>query len=99
MDTGEGAGGKCHTAEYWILNVTPELQGVSAKFMTCWLCLSWWMPTARIISPIFQPCKASPDNVLEGDARPLWLCTPKRYDAAKGVSCFAVVLQLFIPLR
>lgn len=75
-------GEKCCTMEYWILNVTSELQGVSARFMTCWLFLRWWMLKVRIISPVFQTCKANTKNVLKGDARALWLRTLKRDKAA-----------------
>lgn len=84
-------GGKCCTTEYWILNVTPELQGVSARFMTRWLFLSWWMLKVRIISPILQPCKASTNSVLEGDARAFWLCTLKRYEAVIYVELVALL--------
>lgn len=60
--------------------------------MTCWLFLSWWMLKVRILSPIFQPCKASTNNVLKGGAKALWLCTLKRYEAAIYVALVALLL-------
>lgn len=40
------------------------------------------MLKVRIISHASQTCKASTKNVLEGDARALWLCTLKKDEAA-----------------
>lgn len=49
------------------------------------------MLKVRIISRIFQPCKASTNNALEGDARALWLYALKREKAAIYVEWVALM--------
>lgn len=56
------------------------------------------MLKVRIISPVFQACKASSKNVLEGHVRALWLCTLKREETSIYGCCFAVVFLLAAPL-
>lgn len=60
--------------------------------MTRCLFLSWWMLEVRIIPPILQPWKARTNNVLDGDARALWLRALKRNNTAIYVELVALLL-------